>query len=126
MYEIKVDAARGVVELTLGGMLSVEEVDEYIAALRAAFVANRLSSYAMLIDVSDCPIQSQSTIAEMQRSMGPMPKARAIALVTGSSLARMQIRRLFTQDYARIVGSREEGLAWVVSGIEPASAVRPG
>ncbi len=51
-----------------------------------------------------------------------MPKAAALAIVTGSSLARMQIKRLFTQPYARIVNTVEEGRAWVLSGTEPSSA----
>lgn len=125
MYEIRIDKAHSVVDVTLGGMMTVEEVDAYIGELRAAFVRHRLTSYAMLIDVSACPIQSQAMIAAMQAHMATMPRARAIALVTGSSLAKMQIRRLFGQSYARIVNTREEGRAWVVSSVEPAER-QPG
>lgn len=83
--------------------------------------ARKLDAYAMVIDVSECPIQLQEMIKAMGQHMSTMPKARALAVVTGSSLARMQIRRLFTQPYARIVKTVEQGRAWVVSGTEPYS-----
>lgn len=37
-----------------------------------------------------------------------MPKARTLAIVTGGSFARMQIKRLFIQPSARIVSTVEE------------------
>jgi len=121
MYEIAVDPAHDLLEVTLGGMMSVEEVADYIHALRRTIVEHRLRRFAMVIDVSACPIQSQTMIAAMGRHMATMPKARALAVVTGSSLARMQVRRLFTQDYARVTATVEEGRAWVISGTEPAA-----
>lgn len=55
----------------------------------------------------------------MGRRMASMPRARAVAIVSLSQLARLQIRRLFTQAYARCVSSVEEGRKWIVDGIEP-------
>ncbi|WP_106514052.1 hypothetical protein [Allosphingosinicella deserti] len=119
MYRIHVDAARSIVEVTLGGLMSVAEVDTYIADLKQEFIAHGLRDYAMIIDVCACPIQPQEMIRRMGEHMATMPKARALAVVTGSSLARMQIRRLFTQSYARIVATPADARAWVVSGTEP-------
>lgn len=119
MYHIEVDRAAGVISATLAGMMTQDEVALYIAALKRAFVANHLHAYAMVIDVSDCPIQQQDTVQTMGMHMATMPKARSLAIVTGSSLARMQIRRLFKQPYARIVATVEEGRAWVYEGVEP-------
>jgi hypothetical protein len=101
-------------------MLSLDETATYINDLRRSFVVNKLRpNYAMVIDVSACNIQAQDMIKAMGEHMAAMPKARAIAIVTGSSLARMQVRRLFTQPYARIVSTQEEALAWVKDGVEP-------
>ena len=119
MYSIRVDAAQNLVEVTLKGMISVEEVGAYVTDLRREFIAHKLRSYGMVVDITDCPIQSQDMLTAVASHMGSMPKARAIAIVTGSSLARMQVRRLFTQDYARIVATLDDGRAWVLSGIEP-------
>jgi len=120
MYEINVDREHGVVEVELSGMMTLAEVSEYISDLREAFVRNTLTNYSLLIDVTRCPVQQQEVIQAMGVHMATMPKARSIALVTGSSLARMQIRRLFTQSYSRIVGAIAEGRAWVIEGLEPA------
>jgi hypothetical protein len=119
MYTIKVDKRLELVEARLGGIMSTEEVAAYVADLRQAFVSHRLQSYAMVIDVTDCPIQSQGMIQAMGQHMATMPKARALAIVTGSSLARMQVRRLFTQPYARITANVSEGRSWVLYGTEP-------
>ena len=121
MYKIGVDKENSIIAVTLTGLMALDEVDAYIAALKAAFAQYALQDYAMVIDVSGCPIQSQEMIRSMGEHMAMMPKARALAVVTGSSLAKMQIRRLFTQSYARIVTTVSEGHAWVAEGIEPSS-----
>lgn len=119
MYSIVVDRTHSVIEATLTGMLTTNEVAAYIVDVKRAFVMNRLHGYSMVIDVTGCPIQPQDIIRDMGSHMATMPKAHALAVVVGSSLARMQIRRLFTQPYARIVATVEEGRAWVISGTEP-------
>lgn len=122
MYRINVDDSRSLVEITLGGMMPLDEVAEYIGELRRQFVAHHLRQYVMVIDVTDMPIQAQDTIRAMGEHMVNMPKATAIAVVTGKSLARMQIRRLFKQPYARITATVAEARAWVLNGREPAIA----
>jgi len=119
MYDIKADTAHDLIEVKLGGLMPLDEVAAYIADLKRTISTHDFSDYAMIIDVSECPIQSQDMIKAMGAHMATMPKARSLAIVTGSSLARMQIKRLFTQPYARIVASVEDGRAWVVSGTEP-------
>lgn len=129
MYDIKVDPRVELIDVKLGGMMTVAEVDAYICDLKAAFIRYRLRSFAMIIDVTACPIQQQDMLRAMGEHMRSMPKSRAIAIVTGSSLARMQVRRLFTQPYARIVATSVEGYAWAIDGIEPettAPAARAG
>lgn len=121
MYSIRIDSQQGVIDVALTGMMSVDEVADYVRDLRREIVAHRMRAYAMVIDLTDCPIQSQDVIGAIGRHMADMPKA--LALVTGSSLARMQVRRLFTQPYARVVATRAEGWAWVTAGVEPATVV---
>lgn len=120
MYTIKIDMPHNLVSVTLDGMMSLSEVVGYISELKRQFVVQRLRDYVMVIDVSDMPIQAQEMIYAMGQHMATMPKARALAIVTGKSLARMQIRRLFKQPYARITATVDEGRAWVLHGTEPA------
>ncbi|WP_260597181.1 hypothetical protein [Sphingomonas endolithica] len=121
MYEIRVDRANELIEVTLGEMMSLDEVSNYITELKRQITFYELSSYALIIDVTHCPVQAQDMIRSMGQHMATMPKARALAVVTESALARMQVRRLFTQPYARITAAIPEGRAWVLHGIEPAT-----
>lgn len=119
MYSIEFDAKTGVLEVVLSGFLATDEVDAYIADVERAFTKVKVRDYAALIDVSDCRIQSQETISRMAQHLAKLPKSRALAVVTGSPLARMQVRRIFNQSYMRIVSKKADGVAWVMSGIEP-------
>lgn len=122
MYKIEADAARNLVEVILSGMLDPDEVRSYIADLRHTMAAKRIhAGYRLVIDVTTCTIQTQDMIQTMGEQMKAMPKAGAIAIVSASQLARMQIRRLFQQDYARIVKNFEEGRAWVLNRQEPSA-----
>lgn len=122
MYRITINKRMDLVEVELGGMMSLEEVATYMAELRRQFVLHQLRSYRIIIDVTEMPIQSQDMIRVMGQHMADMPKAYAIAVVTGKSLARMQIKRLFTQTYARITATVAEGRAWVLEGVDPVMA----
>ena len=42
--------------------------------------------------------------------------------MTGDSLARMQVRRVMTQEYARVFATAGEGLVWLLSPDASASA----
>ena len=122
MHRITISPRDNLVDITLLGLMSADDVGQYIVDLSQQMVAKRMASgYRMIIDVSDCPIQTQDMIKAMGTHMAGMMKASAIAVVTGSSLARMQVRRLFQQPYARVVGTMAEARAWVLSGIEPAA-----
>lgn len=120
MYKITADAGNNLLDVQLSGMLTTDEVVGYIAELKRLFVSNGLAApYKMIIDVTACPIQSQDVIKIMGQHMATMPKASAIGVVTGSSLAKMQIRRLFTQPYARITSTYSAARLWVLTGNEP-------
>ena len=123
MYDIAIADAERLVHVRLGGMMSVEEVDTYMAELGRTMVAHRLTAdYRLIIDVTECPVQTQAMIDRMRTHMAGAPRAAAIAVVTGSSLAKMQIRRLFQQPYARVVHTLTEARAWVLQGVEPIAA----
>lgn len=119
MYDIAITSPKAIC-IKLAGTMSVEEVSTYIADLRRQMVVNRvLPGYGLIIDVTECTIQTQDMINAMAGYMAQMPKAGAIAVVSARSLARMQIRRLFAQSYARVTSTAEDARAWVVEGIEP-------
>ena len=125
MYEIGVDVRSAMIEVKLGGLMTAVEVATYVDELKRQFVAHRLRRYVMVIDVTDCPIQPQDVIRAIGGHMATMPKAAALAIVTGGSLVKMQVRRLFTQPYARVTHTPQAGRAWVLQGVEPAASPAP-
>jgi hypothetical protein len=70
-------------------------VNNYITELKRQITFHKMPRYALVIDVTDCPVQAQEMIRSMGKHMATMPKARALAVVTESALARLQVRRLF-------------------------------
>ncbi|WP_375381390.1 STAS/SEC14 domain-containing protein [uncultured Sphingomonas sp.] len=123
MFDIEIDDRAGLVDVRLSGLMSVEEARRYIADLGSAFIRHHMrAGYLMRIDVSLATLQSQEVLAAFQDHMAHFPKARRIAIVTGDSLVRMQVRRVMTQDYARVFATAGEGLVWLLSPDAAASA----
>ena len=125
MYKIVVDRPHSLVRIDMEGMLSPAEADRLVGDLIARITAAGMPSYALIIDVSRCPAQAQDMIATMGAHMSKMKHARALALVTGTMLVRLQVRRIFDQPFTRFAETYDEALAWVVSGIEPGASAKP-
>ena len=120
MYTIATDAVRNLVRVDLSGLLTVDEVATHIAELRGVMLQDRIrADYGIIIDLSACSVQTQDMVAAMAKHMATLPKAGSIAVVCTTVLARMQARRLFKQDHARVVTTSEEALAWVCDRQEP-------
>lgn len=121
MFDVTIDQARRLVRTRVVGFLTLSEVETSLPALRARLLAEQLSGgYLLMIDTMHATPQSQEVIAALQRHMAKFLKAARIAVVNGSALARMQVRRMMTQPYARIVGTQAEAEAWLLDGVEPA------
>ena len=117
MFKITVLSSRNLVESKLSGAFTPATVAEYEAALRGHFTAGALrSGYHMLIDVSEATIQSQETIQAFIRHVGRMPKATGIAVLVGTSVIRMQVRRVLQQPYLRLFAERGASLEWLLAG----------
>lgn len=125
MYRISVDRADALVNIEMYGMLAVEDANALVAELIQQITQARLERYALIIDVSSCPVQSQDMINAMAKHLTRMQRATAVALVTGTMLARLQVRRIFDQPFTRFTSTREEARNWVLLGIEPVEAM-PG
>ncbi len=123
MFHIEIDDRIGLMDVRLSGLMSIEEVRRYIAELGSAFVRHQMrAGYLMRVDVSLAMLQSQAVIAALQDQIAHFPKARRIAIVTGDSLVRIQVRRVMTQSYARMFTTAGEGLVWLLSPEASASA----
>ena len=116
MHTVSLDVGDKILECIIGGLLSPIEVQTYINKVQNIVIENHLHrGYRLIVDVSDCIIQTQETIAAFSRHIVAMPKADRIAVIVGGSLASGQVRRLFTQQYVRLVSSRQQAIDWITS-----------
>ncbi|MDY7525978.1 hypothetical protein [Sphingomonas sp. 10B4] len=126
MYKITVDRGHALVKIEMRAMLDVADSARLVSELIAQITDARLASYALILDIAQCPIQSQEMIAAMGEHLTKMQRVRAIAIVTGAMLARLQVRRIFSQPFNRFTSTYDEALRWVLSGVEPGGASTPG
>ena len=120
MFTIETDSRRRLVIMKLTGMLTVDDVTDLYRrehdAIRA--MGCPLGEQLVLVDVTECPLQLQDIVAAFQRSMDSHAKGKRVAMVTGSSLARMQVRRIMRRDASALFNSRAEALAWLLDESE--------
>lgn len=115
-YEVTIEPRLRLLRVTLGGFFSLADVAALEFAKRAGLVRLGCSQneHFTLIDVTACKLQPQDTVRAFQKAIAdPRYMARRIAFVTGSSLARMQVRRMLTRDDAAIFDSVDAAEAWL-------------
>lgn len=115
MFTIQTDPRCRLIRITLCGMLTVADVKELYRQEHAAILAMGcpLGEQLVLVDLSECPLQLQDIVAAFQQAMNSSAKAKRLALVTGSSLARMQARRITSRADAALFETEDEALAWL-------------
>ena len=115
MYKIRIDADQALADVTLKGFLELHEVNDYIAELdvRFARVFSPGAPYVLLIDISECALQSTAVVDVFRDYIANFPKAERIAVVSGNSSARMQVNRILARDYLRFFDFRAEALSWL-------------
>lgn len=117
-FEIAIEPLKKLLRVTLTGFLSVDNIGQYVAAKNAALarLGAAPNQHVTLCDVSKCLIQSQDVALEFQKMIGdPRYMSRRIAFVTGSSLARMQVRRLLTRSGGSCFDTVREAETWLLS-----------
>jgi len=115
-FSVHTQSDRGLLILELSGFFTVEEVAAFAAERDAALATLGMppNRHVTLCDVSECKIQPQD-IVETFRAMliDPRVAAARLAIVTGSSLARMQVRRLVDRPNLAFFPSRGEAERWL-------------
>jgi len=119
-FSVRTESGRGLLILELSGFFTEGEIAGLAAARDAALatLGTAPNRHVTLCDVSECKIQPQE-IVETFRSMliDPRVAAARLAIVTGSSLARMQVRRLVDRPSLAFFRSRPEAEAWLFAEV---------
>lgn len=117
-FTIGIDSPRNLLRVCMSGFYSVEDVQRYHAAVDEASIAlgGPPSRQRMICDVTEMRIQAQDVVAAFQQVMGdPKYRARRVAFVVATSLARMQVQRVAGDRVAQLFDNEADAEAWLDS-----------
>jgi hypothetical protein len=113
-YSINFRHDIGLMDVAWHRYFSAEDVGPYADACKARFAAEGFRpGYLLRMDMSESAVQPQDALAMFRTHFDGFPRARRIAVVTASAIARLQVRREMTQPYMRIFGTADEALQWL-------------
>lgn len=96
MYDIKTLVEEKLVFVRRYGFLGGKDVASFRSELQRAIAKGSTWDYFdILVDLSEAPPVQQETLASLQSAAASLTKsnARRVALVTGSMLTKLQVRR---------------------------------
>ncbi len=98
---------------------AAEDVAPYAAECWRRFEAEGFRpGYLLRMDMRASAVQPQDALAMFRTHFDGFPRARRIAVVTASQIARMQVKREMTQPYMRLFDGAGEALDWLMQGDE--------
>jgi hypothetical protein len=124
-YEIMIEPARKLLRVTLSGFFEERDVESLEAAKIAALGRLGLApnQHLTLVDVSSCKLQPQDVVRAVQSAINdPRYMAKRIAVVIGTSPARMQVRRVLLRDDAAFFDTTEAAETWLFQALETGQA----
>lgn len=115
MYAFHFDPARELLDIRWQGPFTPLAVADYARVLKNRFLAEGFKAgYLLRMDMTDSFVQPREVLGAFHESFYDFPKARRIAIVTPSAVARMQVRRIMTQPYLRIFETAGPALDWLL------------
>lgn len=124
-FSIQIDSQHRLLRVCMSGFYAIEDVERYHAAVDEASIAlgGPPSRQRMICDVTEMRIQAQEVVAAFQQVMGdPKYRARKVAFVVATSLARMQVQRVAGGRETKQFDNAEDALTWLDSAEGQASA----
>jgi hypothetical protein len=116
-FTVAAEPEHDLLRLTMGGFFGIDDVAKLSEARLAGLRQLRCAAnqHRTLVDVSECKLQSQDVVVAFQKVIGdPRYTSRRLAFVIGSSLARMQVRRILTRAGAALFDNVAEAEAWLL------------
>lgn len=119
MYEIKENPTSPVLEVECAGFWSMEEADSFMMAFRAASdkLRDRTSVLNVIMDGSGCAVQSPAVMEKLDTFYKSVLRCEGdrIAIISRSTLLKMQTERLLNNDRIRGFVSIDEARDWISS-----------
>lgn len=119
-FSIDIEPARDLVEVVMTGFFTHAVVQQFIEARRVSYRQLRCApKHLTMNDVSGMKIQHQDIVAEFQAIVAdPQYRSRRLAVVVGTSLARMQVRRMTNSRTTGTFVTKREALTWLLASEE--------
>ena len=118
MFTITTDQARKLMTVTMVGFLTPEDAASCAAQVQtsAAAAGWRTGEFLLLVDSLESSVQAQPVIEAFQAGIAASSlRARKIAVLSTSSLARMQTKRIVSGKVAGLFENRAEAEEWLFS-----------
>ena len=117
-FSISIEPDYDLIRIDIIGFFSGDDVTRFTHEL--GFFMGRLrcrpNAHITLCNVSGMKIQSQEMVAAFSKVVGdPVFRSRKLAFVTGSTLARMQTRRLTDRDGVAYFTEAADARAWLLA-----------
>lgn len=123
MHHIVASAAINMIELRLSGFCSISDVAAIETDLKALFASGKLKpEYLLLVDVTECAVQSQDVLFATAEMVKDKWRAKRIAVISNSAMVNIQLGRVISRPYLRIVTDRRPALDWLIRQVEPRRA----
>ncbi len=115
-YRIACEPERDLVRITMSGFFSVEQVQEFATARAEHYAQLRCppNQHLTLCDASQMRIQTQEVVAAFARVVQiPEFRSRKLAIIVGSSLARIQTQRVSEREGVQLFRSVSDAEEWL-------------
>lgn len=122
-YAIVIDRPHGALHVSMGGFFTQADVEAFLLEVYAKLDALGLpqNAHLMLCDVREMKIQTQKIVGAFSQVVGnPRSRSKRLAFVTGSSLSRLQARRLTQREGVAYFSDMAEARGWL---FDPAHAM---
>ena len=116
-YTVQFRPDINLLDTVLHSVLTLPQAEAYMNERQAGYAAHRFGpGHLMRMDMGNYPAQSREIVDYMDRRVREFPVPGRIAVVTTSSIARLQVQRMvFPLDgNRRIFDDRDTALAWLL------------
>ncbi|RVT94366.1 STAS/SEC14 domain-containing protein [Sphingomonas crocodyli] len=114
MYEVSFRHDINLLDIAWHGLFDADGVAAYTRDVKSRFLFEGFRpGYLLRMDMRESAVQTREALIAFRQEMADFPKARKIAVITNSAIAKLQIQREMPQPYLRIFTTPFEAMAWL-------------
>ena len=115
MYSIAFRHDLNLLDITWNGLMTETVARAYVEEGKVGFRRSGFKpGYRFRLDMSPVHVQPPASVELIVNGLCDVPRASRIAVVTTSTITRLQIRRLLPRPYLAFFDTGQAALAWLV------------